>query len=251
MRKIAIISDIHGNLPALEAVLLDIEKSYRTDEIYCLGDLVDYAPWNNEVIALLQTKKIPTILGNHDERIGTNGATIPLAKHSATETAARIAAIEYSKKHTTDVNKAYLRELPKQMVLHTAAGDILLVHGSPLNNREYIFENHPEEKLLNWFKEYNVNMICAGHTHYSFVRKMSIDQQELLFINTGSVGRSRENIGAKAVYLQLTIDEEHKIYQPNLKKIDYNVLETIQNIEESEVPSFYASFLRKQLLSRQ
>lgn len=69
--KIALFSDIHGNLPALEAVLSDIDK-YRPDEIYCLGDLLNFAPWTNEIIDLLRERNIPVVMGNHDEGIGNH-----------------------------------------------------------------------------------------------------------------------------------------------------------------------------------
>lgn len=79
MKKIAIISDIHANLPALEAVLNDIQTNYTTEDIYCLGDLVDAAPWHNEVIELIEARGIPTVMGNHDERIVLNSQVIPMA----------------------------------------------------------------------------------------------------------------------------------------------------------------------------
>ena len=67
--KIALFSDIHANLPALEAVFADIEKRHL-DAIYCLGDLVGYAPWPNEVITEIRRRGIPTIAGNYDQGIG-------------------------------------------------------------------------------------------------------------------------------------------------------------------------------------
>lgn len=69
--NIAVISDIHGNLPALQAVLRDI-TSRQIDRIYCLGDLVNFAPWPNEVIELIRAENIPTLCGNHDLSIGLN-----------------------------------------------------------------------------------------------------------------------------------------------------------------------------------
>jgi predicted phosphodiesterase len=67
--RIAICSDIHANLPALTAVLADIDQQ-RVDRIYCLGDLVGYAPFPNEVIARIRDAAIPTIMGNYDDGVG-------------------------------------------------------------------------------------------------------------------------------------------------------------------------------------
>ncbi|STQ42505.1 Calcineurin-like phosphoesterase superfamily domain [Ewingella americana] len=68
IRQIAVFSDVHANLPALKAVLEDIDARQIT-EIYCLGDLVDFAPWPNEVIELVRQRQIPTVMGNHDDRV--------------------------------------------------------------------------------------------------------------------------------------------------------------------------------------
>lgn len=107
MKKIAIISDIHGNLLALQKVLEDLE-SRNISDIYCLGDLVDFAPWGNEVINLMKAKKIPCLLGNHDERIAYDLPIIPLSHHCEKETANRFMAINHSKKYITDENKQWL-----------------------------------------------------------------------------------------------------------------------------------------------
>lgn len=72
--KLAFISDIHANLPALMAVWEDIQKQ-KPDVVYCLGDLVNFAGWDNEVIGFIRSKNIPTLQGNHDEGIGNNYGT--------------------------------------------------------------------------------------------------------------------------------------------------------------------------------
>jgi len=104
MIQIAVFGDVHGNLPALEAVLNDIEERGIRQK-YCLGDLVDFAPWGNEVIEKIRSLNIPCLMGNHDERIGFDVPVIPLSKHSEEETAARFLAISHSKKYITKENK--------------------------------------------------------------------------------------------------------------------------------------------------
>ncbi len=108
MQKIAIISDIHGNLPALQAVLKDINTVYKADQIYCLGDLTDGAPWHNEVIELIQELNIPTIMGNHDERIAFDYAVHALSKHSLEEHDARLKTINHTKETISPDNKQFL-----------------------------------------------------------------------------------------------------------------------------------------------
>ena len=115
MKKIAIISDIHANLPALEKVLEDIHSNFKADQIYCLGDLTDGAPWANEVINLIRQHDIPTIMGNHDERIAFDYEVFPLKKHTLEEQLARAETIRQTKETISETNSEYLSELTEKV----------------------------------------------------------------------------------------------------------------------------------------
>jgi len=247
MQKIAIISDIHGNLPALKAVIQDIKTVFQADLIYCLGDLTDGAPWHNEVIDTIRELQISTIMGNHDERVAFNYEVFPLQKHSLEEQKARLKTITHTKNTITDTNREFLSKLPESIRLKYQDNCILLVHGSPNNNDEYIYENCDENLLNNLFEQMNANVIVTGHTHLSYIRKVKTDEkgQNNLFINAGSVGRSKEINGGKAVYLWLTIDDQQNKVHPILRKINYNINETISGIRNSDIPDFYADFLNE------
>lgn len=147
MIQIAIFSDVHGNLPALEAVLEDIEQR-GIQQKFCLGDLVDFAPWGNEVIERIRNLNIPCIMGNHDERIAFDLPVIPLSKHSEEETTARFIAIDHSKKSITQDNKKYLAELPFHLKLNYKIGrkhwNIQLVHSGLENNETYVYESEDD-----------------------------------------------------------------------------------------------------------
>lgn len=247
MQRIAIISDIHGNLPALRAVLDDIEKEYKTDKIFCLGDLVDAVPWHNEVINIIRERGIPTVMGNHDERIVLDAKVIPMPKHTPEETQARISTVAHTKKTITKKNREYLATFPPTINYQYAGVNCLLAHGSPRSNKQYIFENHgDEEEVKDWFRKYRSDIIVMGHTHYSYIKTVDVDGENKMCINVGSVGRCKEAIGAKAVYLWLTIEANGKI-SPTLRKIDYNIQEAIKGIKASPIPDFYAEFFEKHL----
>ncbi|WP_293303766.1 metallophosphoesterase family protein [Pedobacter sp. UBA5917] len=238
MIQIAIISDIHANLIALEKVLDDIDQRGITD-IYCLGDLVDFAPWGNEVIAVMKKRNIPTLLGNHDERIGFNQPIIPLPHHDVEETFQRNLAITFSKKTITAANKTWLSQRPYQLMLSFKTGNgiknILLVHASPRSNDEYIYEAHAGEELLKMLPDQPVDALVMGHTHASYIKY----QKDVLLVNCGSVGRSRED-DRKASYCILSIDTDIKA---EIIKLDYDIESLAQAIYESEIPDFYADFL--------
>lgn len=251
MKRIAIISDIHANLPALEKVLDDIHSEFKADQIYCLGDLTDGAPWTNEVIDLIRQHDIPTIMGNHDERIAFDYEVFPLKKHTLEEQLARAETIRQTKETISENNREYLSELKPYIKFSYAGISFLLVHGSPKNNEEYIYDNHDTESIIGMFKSYNTDVIVCGHTHLSFIKKIFIDGKPKLFINAGSVGRSKESNGGKAVYLQLTINEEGCTFDEKVKltlrKIDYDIYKTINGIKQSSTPNFYADFLLKSI----
>ena len=250
MKKIAIISDIHGNLPALHVVLKDIDQK-NIDTIYCLGDLVDFAPWNNEVIEIIKNRNIPCLLGNHDERVAFDQPIIPIAKHPAHETDARTTAINHSKQTVTEANKAYLRSLPLTLRLaFTIAGkpvSILLVHASTRSNSEYIYENHDLEDIQGMLRDSKTDMLIMGHTHQSYIKQVAATAVTPagVVINTGSVGRSREG-SPLASYLILSIDDA--AITPQIIKLPYPVEEVIKAIEASPIPNFYADFLKRGLV---
>lgn len=249
MKRIAIISDIHGNLPALKVVLEDI-KQRNIDQIYCLGDLVDFAPWHNEVIECIKELDIPCLMGNHDERIAFDYEITPLAKHNLEERAARENGIKYTKQSIKRENKEFLKTLPERFLLNfTISGKetkILLVHASIRSNDEYIHENHSLADVQSMLAQEKVAIIIMGHTHKSYVRHVEATEESPAgtLINCGSVGRSREN-SPLATYLILHIDEEKIV--PEIIKLEYPVNEVIKAIEESPIPNFYADFLKKDL----
>lgn len=245
MSTIAIFSDVHGNLPALHAVLQDIDNR-DIDQAYCLGDLVDFAPWPNEVIDLLKAERIPCLMGNHDERIAFNHPVIPLKKHSTEESIARLAAIGHTRKTIKPVNLDYLAGLPQQIeVSFNLRGRelrLLLVHASTRSNDEYVYEDHDQQDIEEMLTGKNADILVMGHTHESYIRTIPANEQrsEKLVINCGSVGRSKEK-DPRATYLLLTIDE-HRI-SPEIIRLDYPVQCTADAIRESGIPDFYAEFL--------
>ncbi|MBF7091571.1 metallophosphoesterase family protein [Flavobacterium sp. ALJ2] len=250
MKNIAIISDIHGNLPALEVVLEDI-KQRKIEQIYCLGDLVDFAPWHNEVIELIKELEIPCLMGNHDERIAFDHEVTPLPKHNPEERVARVNGINYTKQSIKPENKAFLKNLPERFLLNfTTSGKetkVLLVHGSTRSNDEYIYENHNLTDVQSMLAQEKVDIIIMGHTHKPYVRHIEATTASPAgtLVNSGSVGRSRED-ASLATYLVLQSTEEKII--PQIIKLKYPINEVISAIEKSPIPNFYAEFLKKDLM---
>src|SRR4029079_8764590 len=130
MMSIAIISDIHGNLPALEAVLKDIARR-RPTAVYCLGDLVGYGAFPNEVVSRIRAENIPTIMGNYDDGVGYDRDDCGCAYRDPDEKARGQESLMWTRTQTTTDNKTFLRSLNPDIRLTEGDKRILLVHGSP------------------------------------------------------------------------------------------------------------------------
>lgn len=243
MIQVAVFSDVHGNLPALEVVLKDIEQRGIRQK-FCLGDLVDFAPWGNEVIEKIRSLNIPCLMGNHDERIAFDIPVAPLSKHSEEETNARFIAIDHSKRHITEENKKFLSELPFHLKLNYKVGkkhwNIQLVHSSLSSNDTYLYESEKDEIFTNMLNDSQSDVIVMGHTHLSFKKQF---ENKTWAINCGSVGRSKEE-NRLASYIILTLDEE-KI-TPEIVQLPYPIEETARQIKESGIPDYYALFLKNE-----
>src|SRR3954470_13323917 len=138
--RIAIISDIHGNLPALEAVFADI-AARRLTTVYCLGDLVGYGGSPNEVTQRIQTEGIPTIMGNYDDGVGFDRDDCGCAYKDKDEEARGQQSLFWTRAAPTEENKAYLRTLVPEIRFEAEGTRFRLVHGSPRRINEYLFKD--------------------------------------------------------------------------------------------------------------
>ncbi|MGP9436249.1 metallophosphoesterase family protein [Ewingella sp. AOP8-B2-18] len=241
IRQIAVFSDVHANLPALKAVLEDIDTR-RITEIYCLGDLVDFAPWPNEVIELLRQRQIPTVMGNHDDRVAFDRPVTPMAKHSPEECDARVEAIALSKATISAENMAYLRDLPfkRQVVLGEGdkAKSLLLVHASANAIHEYIYQDHSPSALADMCAANHADGMLMGHTHCAYLRQLATASGKSVLIgNTGATGRIK--LGQPLATYMICTWEEGDI-SAEIVAVEYNVVETASAIIHSPIPDFYA-----------
>ena len=251
--KIALFSDIHANLPALEACLFDID-SKNPDSIYCLGDLVGYNIWPNEVIDLIRSRKIPTIAGNYDFGIGRTSDDCGCAYKTDEEKELGKVSIAYTNRVVKEEQRNYLRTLPAhirlEFQLNNVKMNLLLVHGSPRKINEYLFEERDEKSLYRIMEQSDADILCFGHTHKPYHRILKTDTDSFRHaINIGSVGKPKDenNMGC---YVLLTIDENSSIsnkdsIQVEFCRFDYDIEKAAKAIESSPLPNEYAEMLRK------
>ena len=151
-RPFAVFSDVHGNLPGLEAILADIERPGHRRAL-CLGDLVGYGPYPNEVSALIRDRGIPTLMGNYDQGIGFSTGDCGCVYKTDEQRAEGAVSLAWTDEVTTEETRAYLRTLEDRFVLDTPAGELLAVHGSPRRINEYLFEDRPESAMARMARE--------------------------------------------------------------------------------------------------
>jgi predicted phosphodiesterase len=192
-RPFAVFSDVHGNLPGLEAILTDIEAR-GIEHVLCLGDLVGYGPYPDEVAALVRVRGIPTLMGNYDQGIGFSTGDCGCVYKTDEQRAEGDASLAWTDRVTTVETRAYLRTLEDRFVLETPAGELLAVHGSPRRINEYLFEDRPEHAMARMAAENPYRAILFGHTHVPYAREVAYGDAgaTTLFVNVGSAGRPKD-----------------------------------------------------------
>jgi len=245
MTRYALISDIHANLPALAAVLTDIAARSDVDATYHLGDLVGYAPWPNETVALLRSAGIPGVAGNYDSTVATDYKHCGCKYEDARQEELSHLSYEWTRKQVSAETKAVLGGLPFRIDLrplggHTAGPTVTLLHGNQVLNTVYVYEERPDsflEKMGDAVGASVGDIVCFGHTHKPWHRVVN----GVHFVNTGSVGRPKDG-DWRAGYVLLDADTG----EPRVKlvRIEYDVEHAARAIIESDLPNDFAEYLR-------
>ena len=235
---ITIFGDIHGNMPALEAVFVDIERR-GLGHLYCLGDLVGYGTCPNEVVEAIRSRDMPTIMGNYDQGVGNSSDDCGCAYRAEIDRERGKQSIAWTNAHTTDENKAFLRGLADNIPLKLSDLNVVLVHGSPRRVNEYLYEGRPESSLERIMDGVNADVLVCGHTHLPYHRILSSGRH---VINAGSVGKPKDN-NPDACYVVLSAaGSELKV---EFFRVPYDVEQAARAIEASDLPDAFAQMLRE------
>lgn len=258
--KVAVFSDIHGNVGALEAVLADIKKR-QVDMVFCGGDLVGYGAFPNEVIELIREQHIPTIIGNYDQGIGNDSDDCGCAYRDEFSKALGKRSIAWTKEKVTPENKVYLRNLLERISFNAGGKKVLLVHGSPRRINEYLFSDRPDHSIIRMFEEEKVEVIICGHTHLPYIKQMIVEEVmetvpepdghqvirkkpggSYILVNSGSVGKPKDG-DPRAAYALLSFEDGR--FKPEIIRVPYDVESMARAVEQSGLPVEYAAMLRQ------
>ncbi|MGZ8476193.1 MAG: metallophosphoesterase family protein [Candidatus Limnocylindria bacterium] len=220
--RIAVIGDIHANLPALHAVLDDVER-IGAEGVYCVGDVVGRGPHPNEVVDALRRLEIPTVQGNWDEAVGMDREQTGSAWSSAEAEADGDASMRWTAETLTEDNKAWLRQLPTTQRVTIAGRSVFLFHGSPLKANDYLWASRPSRVFARIASDEADDLFCFGHTHEAFHQVVG----QAHFVACGSVGCGTEG-DARARYAVVYIGEPD--IAVGFRSVDYDHVAVVRDM---------------------
>ena len=243
--RYALLSDIHGNLPALEAVLSDLAARDAVDGVYHLGDLVGYSPWPNEVVERLAAAGIPGVAGNYDSTVATDYKHCGCRSESPRQEELAHISYEFTRARVSPSVKRVLGALPFRLDLkplggHVAGPTLTLVHATPPSNLVYVTEDRTDEFLAKMARQAGLtsgDVIAFGHTHKPWTRVVD----GVTFVNTGSVGRPKDG-DWRAGYVLLDVGEAAT--RVEFVRVTYDVEAAAQGVIDAGLPEEFAEFLR-------
>ena len=242
--RYALLSDIHANLPALEAVLADLDDRADVDAVYHLGDLVGYAPWPNEVVALLRARGVPGVAGNYDSTTATDYEHCGCRYEDPRQEELSHVSYQWTRAHAAAETKRWLGGLPFRIDVrplggHTAGPRLILVHGNPVLNTVYWTEDRSDDfcrKMADQLGAKAGDVVAFGHTHKPWHRAV----EGIHFVNTGSVGRPKDG-DWRAGYVVIGMDGE--AVEVEFGRVEYDLRRAASAIRESELPDDFAEYL--------
>lgn len=225
MRPVAVISDVHANMEALDAVLGELLGM----DVYCLGDFVDYGAEPNEVIDTVRERRIKSLLGNHDSAALTGDTRMFNARAAMSS--------KWTARQLTDRNKEYLHGLPPELRIPFGNVEAYFTHGSPDDRLwEYVDPRTHSNLFGHYLGKLGVQAIGLGHTHVPFVWR----EEPGTVFNPGSVGQPRDGDN-RASYAILSFDAgEAKV---ELRRVPYDYHATASKIKAAGLPESFAERL--------
>lgn len=227
-RRAAVITDIHGNVPALEAALRRIEE-LGVDDVYCGGDLVGYGPRPNEICQVIERRGIPTIHGNYDYAIARDLDDCGCFYPTPRDREIGQGSVAWTLEHTDDRSKRFMRDLPFDLRFVLAGKRVRLVHGSPRKVNEYLLEDRAASTFERIAQLADCDVLLFGHTHKPWVGEYA----GVLFVNCGSVGKPKDG-DARGSFALLEGQDSH--VSVSLERVAYDVQAVATEIRNVGLP---------------
>ncbi len=233
--KITLIADIHGNLPALEAVLRHARAQNATEMILNMGDLTGYGPFPDGVVQWSQRPRVTSIIGNYDKKV--------LSKKHRQNNWEKITPADKRKMFAwtyqalTKPSRKALKSLPEQRTLTLRGLRILMTHGSPASINEHLLPDTPQERLAELAGMADADVVLCGHSHQPFTRQA----RGVTFINPGTVGRQDDG-DPRASYATLEITAKGIMIQHH--RVPYDIMRTVRGLRLAGLPDTLTHVIR-------
>jgi putative phosphoesterase len=221
---IAVISDVHANLQALERVVQDAEGR-GADVFLNAGDLTGFGPYPNEVIELLCEKNVLSILGNYD---------LEVIEGKTKEKGEKKLALRFARKELSKSCEDYLRSLPRELRFEVAGVKLLVTHGSPESIDEHVYRDTPVERLKTLSDTAKADVIIVGHSHRQLWRQVNGTS----FVNPGSVGRPDDG-NPQTAYAILKFNP----FKIEMIRLDYDVEAAADALRKKSLPESFSQML--------
>jgi putative phosphoesterase len=232
---VAVITDIHANLPALHAALGRIDE-LGIERVYCGGDLVGYGPHPSEVCALIQEGGIPTVYGNYDYAIARDLEDCGCAYSDPHDRELGQQSVDWTLGHTDQASKDFMRGLPFDLRLDVGGLAVHLVHGSPRKVNEYLFEEKPASLYERLARAEQARVLVFGHTHKPWVHEYG----GVLFVNCGSVGKPKDGDRRGACAVLRPAGETVEV---TIERVAYDAAAVAREVREAGLPGEFADKL--------
>jgi len=235
--RLAVFTDVHGNIQALHAVLADIETR-GADILWCGGDLVGYGANPGDVIETVQQRGIPTVMGNYDDAIGFFRIVCGCDYPDEAAMNRGLRSVHWTKQHTTDRQKAYLRSLPYRLYREIEGHRVVLTHGSPASLTEYLFAHKDDSVFAKHLEATGADVLICGHTHKPYHKLIGGKH----VINAGSAGKPKHG-NPKATYVLIDITADGVTSE--VVEVPYDYESAARAIEATDLPHEFAALLRE------
>ncbi|SEH17565.1 phosphoesterase, MJ0936 family [Natronorubrum sediminis] len=219
--NVGLLSDIHGNRIALEAVLEDMPS---VDRLLCAGDVVGYNPWPADCVDVLRSRDVPTVMGNHD------AAVVDEAPFQFNGMAR--AGVEHATDQLSDDQLGWLESLPTERL--ACDGRVKLVHGHPDDPKRYTRYTYPNEFSPRLLEDEDV--LVLGHTHVQGVERF----REGIVVNPGSVGQPRDG-DPRAAYAVVDLDR----LTVDTYRVEYDIESVQTAVSDADLPTRIGSRLER------
>jgi len=233
--RVALIGDVHANLPALDAVLQHAEAQ-RVEAVWNVGDFVGYNAFPEEVVQRLRSQGAVSVIGNYDLKVLKFPAKD--TKWRAKKRPEKYLAFKWAYESLSEESRMYLASLPRDVKLEAEGWRVMLTHGSPASVGEHLFVDTPEERLRELAGIAQADVIVVGHSHVAFSRQVD----DVWFVNTGSVGRQDDG-DPRAAYAIVDLGGEGMAVQHH--RIEYDVEAAIAAIRRAGLPRAFEEMMRQ------